>query len=166
MVSEKPVPFTLSAEIFPLEERMVGMSLAVSVNFAGAGLLTLLVPHLSPETLLLVFFSLNIVAFVLVWIFVREVSAAARPGTPLSLESLFKIYLISTAVHFDYQRRVVLPYLWQRIKSFGHTRSRNPSESFLSWGGDRERKLTERLTQRGERLTKKVEQRRQQFAII
>jgi hypothetical protein len=39
-----PVPFTYCAEIFPLEQRIVGMSLAVSVNLLGFGLLILFAP--------------------------------------------------------------------------------------------------------------------------
>lgn len=35
-----PVPFTYSAECFPLEVQMVGMSLAVFVNLFGAGKLS------------------------------------------------------------------------------------------------------------------------------
>ena len=59
-----PVPFTLSAEVsggfklprsrltfheqvFPLENRVVGMSFAVFLNLFGAGILTLVVPSLT-----------------------------------------------------------------------------------------------------------------------
>ncbi|ERF73758.1 hypothetical protein EPUS_01012 [Endocarpon pusillum Z07020] len=42
-----PVPFSLSAEVFPLENRVVGMSFAVFLNFLGAGILTLVVPPLT-----------------------------------------------------------------------------------------------------------------------
>lgn len=31
-----PVPFTLSSEVFPMEHRLVGMSVAVFFNFFGA----------------------------------------------------------------------------------------------------------------------------------
>ena len=44
-----PVPFTYSAECFPLEVRMVGMSLAVFTNLLGAGLLALFVPVLTAK---------------------------------------------------------------------------------------------------------------------
>ncbi|KAJ0425053.1 hypothetical protein BJY00DRAFT_298952 [Aspergillus carlsbadensis] len=42
-----PVPFTLSAEIFPLAFREVGMSFSVMVNFVGLGLLVLFVPRIT-----------------------------------------------------------------------------------------------------------------------
>jgi hypothetical protein len=70
-----PVPFTLSAEMFPLDQRMFAMSFAVFLNFLGAGLLALLVPRTrDPKSLLGTFAGLNLVAYVLVWIYVREVA--------------------------------------------------------------------------------------------
>ncbi|RJE24915.1 Sugar and other transporter [Aspergillus sclerotialis] len=42
-----PIPFTLSAEVFPLALREVGMSFSVMVNFLGLGLLILFVPELT-----------------------------------------------------------------------------------------------------------------------
>lgn len=39
-----PVPFTVCSEVFPLEYRLAGMSLGVSTNLFGAGLLALFVP--------------------------------------------------------------------------------------------------------------------------
>ncbi|KAF7164621.1 hypothetical protein CNMCM5623_009078 [Aspergillus felis] len=42
-----PVPFTFSAEVFPLAFREVGMSFSVMVNFLGMSLLILFVPRLT-----------------------------------------------------------------------------------------------------------------------
>ncbi|KAJ5886290.1 Major facilitator superfamily domain general substrate transporter [Penicillium subrubescens] len=42
-----PIPFTLSAEVFPLCVREVGMSFSVMINFLGLGLLVLFVPKLA-----------------------------------------------------------------------------------------------------------------------
>lgn len=39
-----PVPFTMSAEVFPLENRVVGMSFAVFTNMLGLAFLTLFTP--------------------------------------------------------------------------------------------------------------------------
>ena len=64
-----PVPFSLSAEVivstrcrqqvltlhgkvFPLENRVVGMSFAVFLNLFGAGILTLVVPPLMTVSIL------------------------------------------------------------------------------------------------------------------
>jgi hypothetical protein len=116
-----PVPFTYSAEVFPLEERMVGMSVAVALNFLGAGFLTLLVPALTqdPAVLLGPFAALNFVGFIFVWVFVREV-AKERPVRaqsaeaddqekrmePMTLEGLFKVFepKVSVYIHFCWDR--------------------------------------------------------------
>ncbi|KAL6238637.1 hypothetical protein BDW75DRAFT_201252 [Aspergillus navahoensis] len=72
-----PVPFTFSAEVFPLAFREVGMSFSVMVNFLGLGLLVLLVPIITSEFglygnsyLLYLFGGLDLLAFVLVFLFV------------------------------------------------------------------------------------------------
>ncbi|KAL8866823.1 MAG: hypothetical protein Q9174_006059, partial [Haloplaca sp. 1 TL-2023] len=44
---EGPVPFTYSAEAFPLFHREVGMSLAVSINLFFAGIEAMIFPKLS-----------------------------------------------------------------------------------------------------------------------
>jgi len=44
-----PVPFTYSAEVFPLICREVGMSFAVFWNLLGAGVLSLFVPFLNDK---------------------------------------------------------------------------------------------------------------------
>ncbi|KAJ5395329.1 uncharacterized protein N7487_009632 [Penicillium crustosum] len=67
-----PIPFTLSAEVFPLCVREVGMSFSVMVNFLGLGLLVLFVPQLTSrfhgEGNLLFFFSgLNLLALILIF---------------------------------------------------------------------------------------------------
>ncbi|KAJ5680306.1 hypothetical protein N7536_011445 [Penicillium majusculum] len=72
-----PIPFTLSAEVFPLCVREVGMSFSVMVNFLGLGLLVLFVPQLTSrfrgEGNILFFFSgLNLLALVLIFFLVPE----------------------------------------------------------------------------------------------
>ncbi|KAK4957158.1 hypothetical protein LTR10_005116 [Elasticomyces elasticus] len=118
-----PVPFTISAEVFPMEQRMVGMSFAVFTNLFGAGLLALFVPALTNAIghigLLGIFAGLNVVAFVLVFFFVRETAGAAVGGgafgsmISVSLEELNYIFGVSTKVHAKYQWRTVLPWAWQ-----------------------------------------------------
>ena len=117
-----PVPFTLSAEVFPLENRVVGMSFAVFVNLFGAGLLTLFVPALTVAIghsgLLGIFAGLNVVAFVLVFFFVRETAGAALGGTPgsmtfMSLEELNYIFGVSTMKHVMYQLTTAVPWAWR-----------------------------------------------------
>ncbi|KAL4904902.1 hypothetical protein BDW74DRAFT_153733 [Aspergillus multicolor] len=72
-----PVPFTFSAEVFPLAFREVGMSFSVMINFLGLGLLVLLVPFITRafgsngnSYLLYLFGGLDLLAFGLVFLFV------------------------------------------------------------------------------------------------
>jgi hypothetical protein len=146
-----PVPFTYSAEIFPLEQRMVGMSLAVFVNLFFAGLLTLFVPALVSalgyaKTLGL-FSGLNIVAWILVWAFVPEIVGPANNNdrsdrTPLNLEQLFKIFRLPMAIHRLYQWKEYNGYVWEWWKSFfGGYEFPDMPEPYFIWG---ERKRIER----------------------
>ncbi|KAL2844547.1 MFS transporter [Aspergillus pseudoustus] len=106
-----PVPFTFSAEVFPLAFREVGMSFSVMVNFLGLSILILFVPPLtnafSPRNLgnrdserllgqsnLLFFFTgLNALAFILVFFLVPSGTAG------ISLEEMNSIFNTRTAVH-------------------------------------------------------------------
>ncbi|TKA83514.1 hypothetical protein B0A55_00496 [Friedmanniomyces simplex] len=118
-----PVPFTLSAEVFPMEHRMVCMSFAVFTNLFGAGVLALFVPALTNAIghvgLLGVFAGLNVLAFILVFFFVRETAGAAVGGgafgnmISVSLEELNYIFGVPAAKHAIYQWKTVLPWAWQ-----------------------------------------------------
>ncbi|KAB8075213.1 hypothetical protein BDV29DRAFT_190429 [Aspergillus leporis] len=95
-----PVPFTFSAEVFPLAFREVGMSFSVMVNFLGLGLLILFVPRLTDalgeygeSKLCFLFVGLNALAFILVFLFVPS-------GTEkVSLEEVNNIFNKKTSVH-------------------------------------------------------------------
>ncbi|KAJ5593074.1 hypothetical protein N7537_009978 [Penicillium hordei] len=92
-----PIPFTLSAEVFPLCVREVGMSFSVMVNFLGLGLLVLFVPQLTSkfhgEGNLLFFFSgLNLLALVLIFFLVPETK-------DVSLEDMNSIFGRATEEH-------------------------------------------------------------------
>lgn len=112
----------MSAEVFPHENRVVGMSFAVFTNLFGAGLLTLFVPALTiaigHSGLLGIFAVLNVIAFSLVFFFVRETAGAALGGTPgsmtfMSLEELNYIFAVPTAKHIRYQVTTVAPWIWK-----------------------------------------------------
>lgn len=102
---------------------MVGMSFAVFTNLFGAGLLALFVPALTNAVghagLLGIFAGLNVLAFVLVFFFVRETAGAAIGGRgqgsmmSVSLEELNYIFGVSTKQHAVYQWRTVLPWAWR-----------------------------------------------------
>lgn len=117
-----PVPFTFSAEVFPMDHRVVGMSFAVFTNMLGLGLLTLFVPIITVKVshagLLGIFAGLNVVAFVLIFFFVRETAGATLGRTAgsmhfMSLEELNYVFGVSTKKHAIYQYRTVLPWIWR-----------------------------------------------------
>ncbi|PIG80406.1 putative 2-5A-dependent ribonuclease [Aspergillus arachidicola] len=106
-----PVPFTFSAEVFPLAFREVGMSFSVMVNFLGLGLLVLFVPQLTKalgqygeSKLCFLFTGLNALAFVLVFLFVP--SGTAKVG----LEEMNQISVrLSVARGLDATARDLTP---------------------------------------------------------
>ncbi|KAK2790108.1 hypothetical protein FQN53_000348 [Emmonsiellopsis sp. PD_33] len=120
-----PVPFTFSAEVFPLAFREVGMSFSVMVNFAGLGLLVLLLPYYTrklggqgdeadeadeadgQKKMLLIFTGFNVIAFILVFLIVPS---TAEPN----LEEMNDIFAVSTAEHVNFQARERLPWLVRR----------------------------------------------------
>ncbi|KAJ5252537.1 hypothetical protein N7489_002947 [Penicillium chrysogenum] len=85
-----PIPFTLSAEVFPLCVREVGMSFSVMINFLGLGLLVLFVPELTKafgrQAHLLFFFSgMNVLTLILIFLLVPETK-------DVSLENMNSIF--------------------------------------------------------------------------
>lgn len=72
-IGEGPAAFVVSAEVFPLVNRELGMSLAVFWNFMGAGILALLAPVMTKSLgqvgILGLFAGLNLVAwFMCFWL--------------------------------------------------------------------------------------------------
>ncbi|KAK2803435.1 hypothetical protein FQN51_003542 [Onygenales sp. PD_10] len=113
------------AEVFPLAFREVGMSFSVMVNFAGLGLLVLLLPYYTrklggqgdeadeadeadgQKKMLLIFTGFNVIAFILVFLIVPS---TAEPN----LEEMNDIFAVSTAEHVNFQARERLPWLVRR----------------------------------------------------
>ncbi|KAL2830161.1 MFS transporter [Aspergillus pseudoustus] len=85
-----PVPFTLSAEIFPLAFREVGMSFSVMVNFLGLGLLVLFVPRITrrigQRKVLFILMGLNAAMLILVYLIVP----ATKERTLEDMNELFE----------------------------------------------------------------------------
>ncbi|KAI6855696.1 MFS transporter [Hortaea werneckii] len=142
-----PVPFTLSAEVFPLENRVVGMSVAVFTNLFGAGLLTLFVPALTNAIghagLLGIFAALNVLAFGLVFLFVRETAGAAIGSTlggmfSVSLEELNYIFEVTTTTHREYQFRVMIPWFFRNLGKLIMLREVQVPEKCYNWARERE----------------------------
>ncbi|KAL9137568.1 MAG: hypothetical protein Q9175_001222 [Cornicularia normoerica] len=108
---EGPVPFTYSAEAFPLFHREVGMSLSVAVNLFFAGVLTLVFPRMTSvfgATGALGFFAgLNVLALIMIFLWVPETKQR-------TLEELDYIFAVPTRQHMRYQVTEVLPWAFHR----------------------------------------------------
>jgi MFS family permease len=93
-------PFSISAEVFPLVSREAGMAVAVAVNLLGAGLLVLVFPfvvnNLGRTGSLSIFAGLNVLAFVLVFLFVPETKGR-------TLEELQYTFDLPTIWHMRYR---------------------------------------------------------------
>lgn len=109
---EGPVPFTYSAEAFPIHHREIGMSFSVATNLFWAGVLTLVFPHLKddlgPTGALGLFAGFNIVALVMIFLWVPE--TAQR-----TLEELDYIFAVPTRHHMSYQVFTWLPFVFNRF---------------------------------------------------
>jgi hypothetical protein len=133
-----PVPFTYTAEIFPLEHRIIGMSLGVSVNFLGAGILAFFVPIIPTGSILLgIFAGLNILAFIAIWKFVPETIGAAADNethmTALDLSQLFYIFKRPNSSHRMYMSEVYFGYFWDSIWNILTFQDFKAPEPFYQW---------------------------------
>ncbi|KAI0666654.1 hypothetical protein C8Q78DRAFT_1197679 [Trametes maxima] len=101
---EGPVPFTYSAEAFPLYVRDVGMSWATSVlwffNFVVAFTFPRLLGAFRPQGAFGWYAGWNVVGFVLVLLFLPETKA-------LSLEELDQVFSVPTHIHAAYQLKAL-----------------------------------------------------------
>jgi len=104
---EGPVPFTYSAEVFPLSHREVGMSWAVATNNFWASVLSLTFPRmlraLRPQGAFGFYAGLNIVALFMIFSWLPETKQR-------TLEELDYVFAVPTRTHMSYQWRQVLPY--------------------------------------------------------
>ncbi|KAJ5584774.1 uncharacterized protein N7459_004574 [Penicillium hispanicum] len=104
---EGPVPFTYSAEVFPLSHREVGMAWAVSICLGFAAVLSITFPRMlyaMGSTGAFGFYAgLNITALVMIYLWVPETKQR-------TLEELDYIFAVPTRVHMEYQVSKVLPW--------------------------------------------------------
>ncbi|KAI5475537.1 hypothetical protein MNV49_001198 [Pseudohyphozyma bogoriensis] len=117
---EGPVPFTYSAEVFPLAQREHGMAWAVSTCLFWAAVLSISLPRmLQVFTSAGVFFfygGLNVVAFILIFFFLPETKQR-------TLEELDQVFSIPTKQFASYQLQVALPWWIKKYVLF-----QNPPE--------------------------------------
>lgn len=112
---EGPIPFTYSAEVFPLSHREVGMAWAVATNNFWASALSLSFPYMlnafTPQGAFGFYAALNVVALILIFLFVPETKQR-------SLEELDYVFAMTTRRHAKYQLTQVLPWWIKRYIFF------------------------------------------------
>lgn len=104
---EGPVPYTYSAEVFPLSHREVGMSWAVATCLFWAAVLSISFPRIlrafTPTGAFGFYAALNVTAFVLIFLFVPETKQR-------TLEELDYVFAVPTRTHMKYQLFKSLPW--------------------------------------------------------
>ncbi|PGG96135.1 hypothetical protein GX51_07972 [Blastomyces parvus] len=108
---EGPVPFTYSAEVFPLSHREVGMAWAVATCLFWAAVLSITFPRqfraMTPTGALGFYAALNICALIMIFLWVPETKQR-------TLEELDYIFAVPTRKHMSYQTFTALPYWVKR----------------------------------------------------
>ncbi|PQE27877.1 hexose transporter protein [Rutstroemia sp. NJR-2017a BBW] len=124
---EGPVPFTYSAEVFPLSHREVGMGWAVATCLFWAAVLSISFPKIlevfHPVGAFCFYAGLNLVAFVMIFFFVPETKQR-------TLEELDYIFAIPTRTFMRYQLTKTLPYWLKRYVFFNKNATLEPLYHF------------------------------------
>lgn len=109
---EGPVPFTYSAEVFPLSHREIGMSWAVATNNFWATVVSLTFPRQLRAfgvTGSFGFYSaMNAIAFFMIFLWLPETKQR-------SLEQLDYVFGISTKTHMMYQIKHSAPWWFKKF---------------------------------------------------
>ncbi|RDB22336.1 putative polyol transporter 6 [Hypsizygus marmoreus] len=124
---EGPVPFTYSAEVFPLTHREMGMSWAVSTCLFWASVLSLTFPRLLSAFGSVGAFGfyagLNVVALVMIFFLMPETKQR-------TLEELDYVFAVPTSRHVGYQFHTFLPYFIRRWILFRKNAELEPLYNF------------------------------------
>ena len=124
---EGPVPFTYSAEVFPLSHREVGMSWAVATCLFWAAVLSISFPRIlqvfHPVGAFCFYAGLNLTALVLIFLFVPETKQR-------TLEELDYVFAVPTRVHSKYQLTKALPWWIKRYIFWNKTAKLEPLYHF------------------------------------
>ena len=112
---EGPVPFTYSAEVFPLSHREVGMAWAVATCLFWAAVLGVTWPRIlkafTPTGAFGFYCGLNILAFVMIFLWVPETKQR-------TLEELDYVFAVPTGRHMSYHLKETLPFWIKRYVFF------------------------------------------------
>lgn len=124
---EGPVPFTYSAEVFPLSHREVGMSWAVATCLFWAAVLSLTWPRMvavmSPTGAFGFYCGLNVIAFMMILVWVPETKQR-------TLEELDYVFAVPTRTHMNYQLTKAVPYWFRRWVMMDKTATLEPLYTF------------------------------------
>jgi sugar porter (SP) family MFS transporter len=108
---EGPVPFTYSAEVFPLSHREIGMSWAVATNNLWATVVSITFPRqliaFSTPGAFGFYAAMNMIAFTMIFLWLPETKQR-------SLEELDYVFGVSTRRHMKYQVKEVAPWWFKR----------------------------------------------------
>ncbi|KAG6029718.1 hypothetical protein E4U40_000385 [Claviceps sp. LM458 group G5] len=133
---EGPVPFTYSAEVYPLSHRETGMGFAVSTCLFWAAVLGITFPFLLERLDTIGAFSLyagfNVIAFVMIFFWVPETMKR-------TLEELDWVFGVPTRKFAKYQLTVALPWWFKRYVFFQRHATREPLYEFekVAMAGDK-----------------------------
>ncbi|KAJ3529202.1 hypothetical protein NMY22_g9097 [Coprinellus aureogranulatus] len=124
---EGPVPFTYSAEVFPLTHREMGMSWAVATCFFWASVLSLTFPRMLSALGTVGSFGfyagLNVLALIMIFFLMPETKQR-------TLEELDYVFAVPTATHAKYQLTTFLPYWIKRWVFFQKSATLKPLYDF------------------------------------
>ncbi len=143
---EGPVPFTYSAEVFPLSHREVGMGWAVATCLFWAAVLGLTFPKIleafTPTGAFGFFAGLNIVAWVMIFFWVPETKVRFHsslvsclghqtdPWQQRTLEELDYIFAVPTHRFMSYQAGTWLPWFIKRYIFWNKSAELKPLYTF------------------------------------
>ncbi|GKT87092.1 hexose transporter [Colletotrichum tofieldiae] len=124
---EGPVPFTYSAEVFPLSHREVGMSWAVATCLFWAAVLSITFPIMLADLGVIGSFcfyaGLNVVALVMIFFWLPETKQR-------TLEELDYVFAVPTRIFMKYQLTKALPYWFKRWVLFRRDATLEPLYKF------------------------------------
>ncbi|KAL4795583.1 hypothetical protein BDV19DRAFT_167127 [Aspergillus venezuelensis] len=124
---EGPVPFTYSAEVFPLSHREVGMAWAVATCLGWAAVLGITFPRMidamTPTGAFGFYAGLNVIALVMIFLWVPETKQR-------TLEELDYIFAVPTRTHMHYQVCKVLPWWFKKYVLHQKTAQLEPLYKF------------------------------------
>ncbi|KAK5328359.1 hypothetical protein LTR11_000640 [Exophiala xenobiotica] len=157
---EGPVPFTYSAEVFPLSHREVGMSWAVATCLFWAAVLSITFPRMldamTPTGAFGFYAGLNLTAFVMIFLWLPETKQR-------TLEELDYIFAIPTRTFMKHQCGTVAPW-W--IKTYILRRKIGPCPSLWSFDGhvDNDQEFVETIRRQSQALQGEGGRRRSSIA--